>query len=225
MENTDKNFQDEEIWKEIQGFEGEYAISNKGNVKNLKSGRILGGGYDSMGYKQIKLKGKKYLIHSLVALAFIPNPYNLPYINHKNEIKDDNEVSNLEWCTASYNTNYSIHKRYRKVRQLTKDGKLIRIWESSWQINRETGYDASIIIKCCRGKRKQAYGYRWEYLNSSFQRIFNRPVIAFKGGKQIGEFANARKASEALGLKYRSINCVLQGRLKSNKGYQFKYLD
>ena len=225
MENTDKNFQDEEIWKEIQGFEGEYAISNKGNVKNLKSGRILGGRYDSMGYKQIKLKGKKYLIHRLVALAFIPNPNNLPQVNHIDEVKTNNNVENLEWVTASENVNYSIYKQSCKINQITKDSELVKTWESSMQINRETGYDASSIIKCCRGKRKQAYGYRWEYLNSSFQRIFNRPVIAFKGGKQIGEFANARKASEALGLKYRSINCVLQGRLKSNKGYQFKYLD
>lgn len=226
MENTDKNFQDEEIWKEIQGFEGEYAISNKGNVRNIRTGRILGGGYDSMGYKQIKLKGKKYLIHSLVALAFIPNPYNLPYINHKNEIKDDNEVSNLEWCTASYNTNYSIHKRYRKVRQLTKDGKLIRIWESSWQINRETGYDASSIIKCCRGKYKQAYGYRWQYVDPSQQHKYNRPVAALtKDGEFVAEYKSPTEASRCLKIKKQYVSRCLKGLYKSTHGLKFIYID
>ena len=220
LENTD-----EEIWKDIEGLEGEYAISNKGNVKNLKTGRILGERYGNHGYRFVNLKGKEYTVHRLVALAFIPNPNNLPQVNHIDEKKNNNNVSNLEWCSASYNTNYSIYKCSCKIKQLTKDSELVKTWESSWQIERETGYDQGNIIKCCRGKIRSAYGYRWEYANTESQRVINRPVIAFKGGKQIGEFANARKASEALGLKYLSVYQCLNGRLKSNKGYTFKYAE
>lgn len=220
LENTD-----EEIWKEIQGFEGLYEVSTKGRVKNINTNRILGGGYGNHGYKYIILKGKYYYIHRLVALAFLDNPNNLPQVNHIDEKKDNNDISNLEWCTASQNQRHSAHQKSCKINQLTKDSELVKTWESSMQIERETGYDQSYIIKCCKRKIRSAYGYRWEYADPSQQHKFNQPVIAFKGGKQIGEFANATKASEALGLKYRSINCVLQGRLKSNKGYTFKYAE
>ena len=220
LENTDV-----EIWKEIQGFEGLYEVSTKGRVRNLRTGRILGGGYGNHGYRFVNLKGKNYMVHRLVALAFIPNPNNLPQVNHIDERKDNNDVSNLEWCTASYNTNYSSHKCSCKIKQLTKDSELVKTWESSWQIERETGYDQGYIITCCKGKRRSAYGYCWQYANTESQRVINRPVIVHKGDEYIGTFTSARKASEALGLKYRSINCVLQGRLKSNKGYTFKYAE
>ena len=220
LENTD-----EEIWKEIQGFEGLYEVSSHGRVRNLRTGRILGDRYDGAGYKAVLLDGKNYYIHRLVALAFLDNPNNLPQVNHIDEKKDNNDISNLEWCTASQNQRHSAHQHSCKINQITKDGELVKAWQSSWQINRETGYDQGYIIKCCRGKYKQAYGYRWEYVDPSQQHKFNQPVIAFKGGKQIGEFANATKASEALGLKYRSIYECLNGRLKSNKGYQFRYVE
>lgn len=226
MENTDKNFQDEEIWKEIQGFEGEYAISNKGNVKNLKSGRILGGGYNSRGYKFVNLKGKEYTVHRLVALAFIDNPNNLPQVNHIDENKKNNNVSNLEWCSASYNTNYSTHKRCCKINQLTLDGEFVKIWESSHQIERETGYDQGYIIKCCKGKRKQAYGYRWEYVDPSQQHKFNQPVAALtKDGEFVAEYKSAAEASRCLKIKYKCVYFCLNGTYKSTHGLKFIYID
>ena len=226
MKNTDKNFQDEEIWKEIQGFEGEYAISNKGNVKNLKSGRILGGRYDSMGYKFVNLKGKNYMVHRLVALAFIPNPNNLPQVNHIDERKDNNDVSNLEWCTALYNINYSSHKRCCKINQLTLDGELVKAWESSMQINRETGYSPGNIINCCKGKIRSAYGYRWEYANPESQRVINRPVAALtKDGEFVAEYRSAAEASRCLKIKYKCIYRCLNGLYKSTHGLKFIYID
>ena len=226
MKNTDKNFQDEEIWKEIQGFEGEYAISNKGNVKNLKSGRIIDGAYNSMGYKQIKLKGKKYYIHRLVALAFIPNPNNLPQVNHIDEVKTNNNVSNLEWCSASYNINYSIYKHSCKINQITKDGELVKTWESSMQIERETDYHQSYIIQCCKGKHKQAYGYRWEYADPSQQHKFNRPVAALtKDGEFVAEYRSAAEASRCLKIKKQYVSRCLNGTYKSTHGLKFIYID
>lgn len=226
MKNTDKNFQDEEIWKEIQGFEGEYAISNKGNVKNLKSGRILGGGYNKHGYRFIKLKGKEYTVHRLVALAFIPNPDNLPEVNHIDERKDNNDISNLEWCTASQNQRHSAHQKSCKINQLTLDGELVKAWESSMQIERETDYNASYIIQCCKGKRKQAYGYRWEYANPESQRVINRPVAALtKDGEFVAEYRSAAEASRCLKIKNKCVYFCLNGTYKSTHGLKFIYID
>lgn len=214
-----------EEWKDIEGFEGEYAISTRGRVKNLKTNRILVGVDNGAGYKIVKLKGKNHRIHRLVALAFIPNPKNLQYINHIDEKKDNNDVSNLEWCSASYNTNYSIYKQCCKIKQIDKDGNIIKVWESSQQIGRETDYKQSAIIECCKGKRRSAYNFRWEYLDSSSQRVINRPVIVHKGSEYIGTFANAVKASKALGLCDRSVYFCLQGRYATLYDYRFKYVE
>lgn len=113
-----------EIWKPVVGWEGLYEVSNLGNVKVLdrfvnsgiknnssvkRRGQILKQ-YDKRGYMQVTLtlngKRKYCNVHRLVAEAFIPNPDDLPQINHKDENKLNNNVNNLEWCTAKYNCNY-----------------------------------------------------------------------------------------------------------------------
>lgn len=221
-----KRFKDtEEQWREISGLEGEYAVSSKGRIKNLKTDRILAGKYNWNGYRRISLKGKYYSVHRLVALAFIPNPYNLPQVNHIDEDKTNNDVSNLEWCSASENIRHSAHQQSCEIKQLTKDGEFVKVWGSSKQIERKTGYNQSNIINCCKGKIRSAYGYRWEYVDPSQQRKFNHPVIVHKDGEYVGTFANAVKASEALDLKYGSVYKCLNWRRLSNKGYTFTYAD
>ena len=176
-----ENLQNEE-WKTIDGFDGMYLISNYGRIKSLKGKeeRILKTAM-SRGYKQVNLyynsKHHKYKVHRLVAMYFIPNPNNYPVVNHIDECKTNNHVSNLEWCTVEYNNNYG--NRLNKVRktmkgktpsnkkkdiiQLTLDGKYIKIWDSIREIQRELNYNNSCISQCCNGKLKSSYGYKWQY--------------------------------------------------------------
>ena len=94
-----------ERWKKIVGFEN-YSVSTEGRVRNDKTRRILKPRQRPNGYFIVELLGKDFYIHRLVAIAFIPNPNNYPVVNHKNEVKNDNHVENLEWCTVSYNNTF-----------------------------------------------------------------------------------------------------------------------
>ena len=112
-----------EEWKSIPGYEGLYEVSSYGRVRSLdrydrrncfRKGRILKQNNDGRGYMSIELclnsKIKRYLVHRLVAQAFIPNPDNLPEVNHKDENPENNSVTNIEWCNRSYNINYGTRK-------------------------------------------------------------------------------------------------------------------
>ena len=117
-----------EIWKDIKNFEGLYQVSNKGRVRSLDrisvncygmprklKGKILKPHLNVYGYLDIGLSncgnGNIFKVHRLVADAFIPNPKNLPQVNHKDENKQNNCVENLEWCTNAYNVKYSWDRR------------------------------------------------------------------------------------------------------------------
>ena len=100
-----------EIWKNIEGYEGKYQVSNLGRVKRMiGQEKVLHPKKHRNGHLQIGLhkdkKRKTMYIHRLVAQAFIPNPDNLPCVNHKDENPNNNNVDNLEWCTQKYNCNY-----------------------------------------------------------------------------------------------------------------------
>ena len=170
-----------EVWKDIDEYEGLYQVSNLGRVKSIgyKKERILKPGRDKDGYLFVSLcknhKIKYCRIHRLVALTFIPNPNNLPEVNHKDEDKTNNRVKNLEWCDHKYNNNYGTRiqrinekntngKLSKPVIQYTKTGEFIKEWRSTWDVQRNLGYGQGHISDCCRDKRKSAYGFVWKYI-------------------------------------------------------------
>ena len=165
-------FENEE-WKPVVGYEGLYKVSNQGRVRSLPrnstSGKILKLKTNTDGYLLATLykdgKSKSYRVHRLVALAFIPNPNNLPEINHKSEEKWLNTVDNLEWCDRVYNINYGnrTKKTSKPVKQLTLNGELVYIWPSMAEAGRN-GFNHQNICSCCQGKHKTAYGYKWKYV-------------------------------------------------------------
>lgn len=154
------------IWKVINQPYDNYSVSNYGEVRNDNTGLILNGNRHNRGYSLIQLcndgKCKNYLIHRLVAEYFIPNPNNFPLVNHKDEVKKNNHVDNLEWCDYQYNNSYGSCSK--PVRQLTKDGILIREWNSPTIASKELKLHRSHIYACCNGDRKSHGGYRWEYV-------------------------------------------------------------
>ena len=164
-----------EIWKDIEGYEGLYQISNKGRVKSLKCGkeRILRPEIDRDGYYKIMLYNdsarKTFRLHRLVAQAFIPNLYNKPQVNHLDENKLNNYVENLEWATAKENNNHGTRNKRvgdshsKPILQYSKSGDFIREWKSASEVKRVLGIDNSYILHCCRGMYKSAYGFVWRY--------------------------------------------------------------
>ena len=165
-----------EMWKDIKGYEGLYQVSNLGNVRSMNyrgTGEIknLVPKVNNCGRLWILLSGKPKLIHRLVAEAFIPNEEGYPEINHKDENPKNNVVENLEWCTGEYNkkcylANHKggrVKKNTKVVNQYDLSGNIVKQWDDSRTIANETGMNQWSITQCCDGKRKTAYGFRWQY--------------------------------------------------------------
>lgn len=177
----------QEQWKDIKGFEGRYQVSNLGRVRSVDhyanisngnkrfvKGRILKQWKNCNGYMCIKMwnnvKRKNFVVHRLVAMAFIENPNRLPDINHKDEVKQNNVVTNLEWCSHSYNALYgSCQDRLRKYKQkkvnmIDKNtNTILKTFNSMKIAGKEMGIHKEQISSVCRGLRKTAGGYFWRY--------------------------------------------------------------
>ena len=164
-----------EIWCPINGYGGLYEVSDQGRVRSLKFGkeRILKPVRSTCGYLQVSLckngEMNNFLIHRLVSQTFIPNPDNLPQVNHKDEDKENNYVQNLEWCDKKYNNNYGTRtqrasmKISKPVLQYTKSGEFVKEWKSATDVQRTLGYFQNNIASCCTGKLKSAYNFIWKY--------------------------------------------------------------
>lgn len=185
-----------EEWRDVPGYEGLYMVSNLGNIKSCektdqrgrtrkekllkpsKGGRK--GKYQSMQIRLCKNGiGKMFRVHRIVADAFIPNPDNLPEVNHKDENPLNNKVENLEWCTRAYNMRYgtgriraaqknAVKLKNRKdqskwVIQLSLNNEILHFYPSQQEASRETGLYRAAISACCRGVSKTHGGFIWKY--------------------------------------------------------------
>ena len=172
-----------EIWKDIEGYEGLYQVSSMGRVVSLhphssKSIRKKVISYTNVhGYQRVDLHKKgerrgRFLVHRLVALAFIPNPENKPEINHKDGNKGNNSFLNLEWCTRKENmvhatkygansTTKAVEKNKIPVSQYDTLGNFIMTYSSCKDAQNMTG--ATNISSCLSGKRKTSGGYIWRH--------------------------------------------------------------
>lgn len=191
----------QEIWKDIPNFEGRYQISNYGRVKSLERTVSTGQGGKrkikesilipridkKRGYKtlSIRIYPKRYSlsIHRLVAAAFIPNPNNLPNVNHKDNNPTNNRVDNLEWCTQSYNVKYAYNcgrakpviPKYnegekactpKKVKQYSLNNEFVKEYSSIKEASIATNTSAKGISLCCRKMQKTANNFHWKYANN-----------------------------------------------------------
>ena len=155
--------------KDIIGYEGLYAVTSCGKVYSYRNEKFLKLQKRKDGYLQVNLcknsERKKYLVHRLVAEAYLPNPNNLPCVNHRDENKENNALPNLEWCTHEYNINYGSHNK-RMAKSLSKPvycEELNKTFDGAAAAARELGLDHSHITKCCKGKLRTTGGYHFRY--------------------------------------------------------------
>lgn len=180
-----------EIWKDIKGYEGLYQASNLGNIKSLKrehyiptinkkiwilKEKILKQGLGKDGYKYVVLTKnnfrKTYKVHKLVMLTFSKTQKRRTFINHLDGNKQNNDISNLEWCTNSenirhaYNNNLiDITKKCKKINQYDLEGNFIKQWNSMKEAGEKLNICRQNISMCCRGLRKKTNNYVWRYAN------------------------------------------------------------
>lgn len=166
-----------EMWKEIPGTEGQYQISNYGKVRTVKTGRVLTPAIDERGYERVCLfkydRERRYKVHRLVAITFIPNPDNKPQVNHKDGNKRNNFVDNLEWVTNEENMRHANATGLREGHQRFCESRKKRIIATHIESGEEVVFDSILAAKkaigtthiqeVLRGLRYEAKGYTFRY--------------------------------------------------------------
>lgn len=254
----------EEVWKDVLGYEGMYQVSDLGRVRSLDrhttNGRFLKGRLMkqrlNQGYLKVKLcKNNKHecrSVHRLVAFAFISNPNNYPVINHKNEIKTDNRVMNLEWCTVKYNTNYgsAIERRSSAIRgkvnksknckvvyQYSNTGELLQRFPSIGEASRKLGVRKSTLQQILSGNRVQRKEYvlsvepiKSENIRLHLRRALEQPkqrkqVYCYTNDRVlIDVYPSVKEASRILGISDSYIVGICKMKVNQRHDYILSYV-
>lgn len=237
-------------WKPLERYNGLYLVSDEGHVFSVRNNRLLKLHATKLGYWRIELnvngERKKEFVHRLVAECFIPNPDNLPFVNHKDENPSNCRADNLEWCTPRYNVNYGNAPAKRKanttyyngaenaksksVYQYDLEGNFVAEYGGCREAGRITGLASNCISKAASGKLRQYAGYVWSYENefkgydSVVDQHFNKGAFLMYDlqGNFIRRFETSHELKEA-GFSQISANRVCRGERKSYKGYVFKH--
>lgn len=238
-----------EEWKDVKGYEGRYKVSSFGNVYSYYVDRNLSIAANKTGYKYVVLKKdgkqKHMQVHRLVAEAFIPNPKNLPIINHKDINVSNNHVDNLEWCDYHYNNTYDNAQLKRgevlskHVYAYDKNGDLVHEYNSTNEAGMVLNIGSQSVSWCCLGKLKTYKGLVWSYNKLSKQDVLDRfekvsrkgmsksiPIDQFDlNGNLIGKYKSMREAERKLKINRHSIASVCRGISEQTHNFIFKYAD
>ena len=232
------------MWKKFvyEGQETDYSISTEGEVRKDTTNYILSQS-SQQDYKFVGLiingKQKRMRVHRMVALTFIDNPDNKPYVNHINGNRSDNNVENLEWVTPSENTQHAVNTglfksgRTRAVVQYNLNGEQMATFESASEAARQTGGSQSKITMCCRRQRDSANDYQWRYYDDiqDVQKIEKKFITGKKvaqcdeEGNILKIYPSFKEAARAVNGTSSAISRVCSGTNIRHKGYKWKLVE
>lgn len=232
------------MWKKyyFNGEETDYSVSDDGIIRKDTTNYILKQSIQQ-GYKFVTLlikgKQKRMRVHRMVAEAYIDNPANKPYVNHKDGKRDNNVVSNLEWVTPSENTIHAVQTglmksgRQRAVIQYDLNGNEMMTFSGVTEAARETGCHQSKITLCCQRKRETTNDYQWRYADDIQDvKPLKKKYITGKRVAQCDEEGNIlniynsfREAARAVDGTSSAISRVCSGTNIRHKGYKWKIVE
>ena len=223
-------------WKEIAESGGKYSVSDSGLIKNNSTHNLLQQKPDKDGYLNVilSLNGKCHTrkVHRIIAQAFIPNPCELPTVNHINEVKTDNRICNLEW--ASYRTQVNHGTRSQRamesidsceIEQTLPNGTVIR-HPSVRDAARSIGIHPERLVCCLKGRSKSAGGSRWRYCGQHEAVEGRKKSVAVLqydlDGNLVAGHRSVNAAAKALGISPSGISLCINGKRKTNAGFVWK---